>query len=627
MATTLMQIRQQYPQYKDMSDQDLADALYKKHYSDMPRTAYDEKIGLDPAAMSTADIMAERRAGRPLRFDFSKPHVAEAFRRLGAIPAGAVQEARRFVGEPTPGYMSRAAQAYPLEAGVGRTAADIGATIPLTEGLGAVGGVVARGLTAAERYAKPIGTAIGRIIGQTGVGAEGAPPGERGIGAAIGGALGTAAEALPGSLQLGKSLTKRFLEKFSPEVASRAIMDNLPKTISTEGVLDNLGQGRDLEQNAKVAALKIKSMGKLKKGLSSERYQNVINKSGDDSIYDENIPTPKDSYKMVEQWKRSPLERYPSTMWKAHDDFTKIPTFGNAHKLQSVINRESWGTLTNPLANMQDKADARTFLGVRDRLINDMKKHLNSVDSTGNLAQKYQGAADFHRNEVIPYESKKFDDIVKGRVKNPKDITSRFKNPEANVEKVVTDIPSLQDHVIYNDLRSRAGKNPTADKLINAYNDLEKRGLKSYEPQNLESQIRNLYKTKAKESFLKRVGTKPTVERMIKAADKLEDTGEASNLPGNLREQLDELRLRHSKKGTMQKIAGGLAGGAVGRALGLPFLGEMASVGAGTLALPKLLKGVALPQAETATTSRFLQPAYKALTRGALPYYLAQRGR
>ena len=43
---TLAEVRQQYPQYSDMSDGALADALYGKFYSDMPRQDFDAKIGL-----------------------------------------------------------------------------------------------------------------------------------------------------------------------------------------------------------------------------------------------------------------------------------------------------------------------------------------------------------------------------------------------------------------------------------------------------------------------------------------------------------------------------------------------------------------------------------------------------
>ena len=47
---TIAEIRAQYPQYADMPDTALADALHKKFYADIPRADFDVKIGLTPAA-------------------------------------------------------------------------------------------------------------------------------------------------------------------------------------------------------------------------------------------------------------------------------------------------------------------------------------------------------------------------------------------------------------------------------------------------------------------------------------------------------------------------------------------------------------------------------------------------
>lgn len=44
---TIAEVRQQYPQYKDMSDADLATALHSKFYSDMPKEEFVKKIGLE----------------------------------------------------------------------------------------------------------------------------------------------------------------------------------------------------------------------------------------------------------------------------------------------------------------------------------------------------------------------------------------------------------------------------------------------------------------------------------------------------------------------------------------------------------------------------------------------------
>jgi hypothetical protein len=42
----LADVRAKHPEYNDLSDQQLADGLYKKFYSDMPRAEFDQKVGL-----------------------------------------------------------------------------------------------------------------------------------------------------------------------------------------------------------------------------------------------------------------------------------------------------------------------------------------------------------------------------------------------------------------------------------------------------------------------------------------------------------------------------------------------------------------------------------------------------
>ena len=44
---SLKKIREKYPQYNDMSDLELAEGFYKKHYSDISESDYFEKISDD----------------------------------------------------------------------------------------------------------------------------------------------------------------------------------------------------------------------------------------------------------------------------------------------------------------------------------------------------------------------------------------------------------------------------------------------------------------------------------------------------------------------------------------------------------------------------------------------------
>lgn len=61
---SLAEIRQRHPQYSDMSDQSLADALYAKSYSDMPRADFDASIGMTaPAAPEQVTPTAEPFSG------------------------------------------------------------------------------------------------------------------------------------------------------------------------------------------------------------------------------------------------------------------------------------------------------------------------------------------------------------------------------------------------------------------------------------------------------------------------------------------------------------------------------------------------------------------------------------
>lgn len=61
--SALDEVRQKYPQYNDWPDDELAEALYEKHYSDMPREEYYKEIGMSPkqeqANVENATIFGE----------------------------------------------------------------------------------------------------------------------------------------------------------------------------------------------------------------------------------------------------------------------------------------------------------------------------------------------------------------------------------------------------------------------------------------------------------------------------------------------------------------------------------------------------------------------------------------
>jgi hypothetical protein len=84
---TIAEIRAQYPQYSDMSDAALADALYKKFYSDIPRADFDAKVGLQTAPAPRSEGMPtaprqELTAGQRM-YQSIRPYVAPTVEALG----------------------------------------------------------------------------------------------------------------------------------------------------------------------------------------------------------------------------------------------------------------------------------------------------------------------------------------------------------------------------------------------------------------------------------------------------------------------------------------------------------------------------------------------------------------
>lgn len=67
----LKDFRAQFPQYGDMSDQQLADNLYEKHYSDMPRDEFENRIGLATPSTNPVGLQPQ------IQFDSDPTRTAE----------------------------------------------------------------------------------------------------------------------------------------------------------------------------------------------------------------------------------------------------------------------------------------------------------------------------------------------------------------------------------------------------------------------------------------------------------------------------------------------------------------------------------------------------------------------
>lgn len=82
--TSLAEIRQKYPQYQDMSDADLAGALHKKFYADMPIDEFNAKMGVNATGAPSGRHLSYEEG----LLEMEKEKQADAGGKLGAAMTG-----------------------------------------------------------------------------------------------------------------------------------------------------------------------------------------------------------------------------------------------------------------------------------------------------------------------------------------------------------------------------------------------------------------------------------------------------------------------------------------------------------------------------------------------------------
>lgn len=182
---TLAEIRTQYPQYEDMSDEALAGALYKKFYSDMDRAEFNKKIGATTAAQPEQPRGFFRRAD-----DFVRGLAdTMTFGFADEIAAGA--GSLTGIGGERGDYAGNVEEQRARDATGG--AERLGGQIvgALTGGIGAAkAGATLAGRTGASTLGRAVGGAAEGAAYGAGYGAGSSKEGERGRGAAEGAAIG-----------------------------------------------------------------------------------------------------------------------------------------------------------------------------------------------------------------------------------------------------------------------------------------------------------------------------------------------------------------------------------------------------------------------------------------------------
>lgn len=382
-------------------------------------------------------------------------------------------------------------------------------------------------------------------------------PDNRTGGATEGAALSAIADSIPGTFGLiGKGINAIRPQKFADDL------------------VQNLGAGKSLENNAQSLAQDIQNAYTKRMQEGSQLYQPVFNQAGNSNLY-QALENGAGKYQGLTD---DILKNYDFDLKDLHNTFTNNPTFQNAHELKSQLGSAVRQLSKNPAPDQATRNTIQAYQRAKGAIDADMQGFLNNAHP--DLGAQYQAANNYWATHVAPYrDSSQLLKIASGDVTNPRNISSLFKNPEPEIQKVLSDLPEGSNYKIL-------------------YNELGKSGAIS-KPENL-----------------------------LKAYEKLDDKGLSSYVTPDLANKMDTLTSRVKNRDFAQRGVGFL-GGALGARLipgseALPWVAEGIGGAIGATGAPKAMQAIqrALPQS-TGNLTRGIGNAYNLTAKAALANLLA----
>jgi hypothetical protein len=285
-------------------------------------------------------------------------------------------------------------------------------------------------------------------------------------------ALGAVSEVIPPVLgAIGKGISaagNKVLQPFKPQQYA-------------DEIIQNLGVGKTLENNSKSLAQDIKSAYETRLNEAKSLYDPVFNEV-------EGRPLASNAYQQLDD---KILKNYNFDLNDLHTVFSENPTLRAAHELQSQLGSEIRQLAKNPAPDIATRNTMQAYKRAQDAVKSDMNDFLTTVDPS--IRNQYQKASEHFATHVAPYrDNRNILKIATEDITNPRNLTTIFKNPEPEVQKILGDLP---ENAPYKILYQELGKTTATTKpesLVKAFEKLEDKGLGSYVTPELAKKMEKL---------------------------------------------------------------------------------------------------------------------------------------
>ena len=292
-------------------------------------------------------------------------------------------------------------------------------------------------------------------------------------------------------------------------------------------MLDQLGGGQTLQGATQSVLGAIQNAYKTAKEDSSDLYNPIFNNLANRPLYAQ-IKTP-DPFMSTDaqagysgyfkpsqtsaidsgydglypQLSQSVFDNYSNPIKGLHNDFMANPTFQGAHDLQSAIGQDLNSLYSNPQKTKDVRNEIDALSTARTSLQSDMSNFLRNQQPPNviqnpdvpSLEQQYINAGKDFQANVAPYRNNPdIFSIASGETTNlpPVALANIFKAPDANMLKVVSDLPpGTMDKVLYTQLgKDTPSSNPIT--FLRTADRLDEQGLGDYLSPDLQAQINSL---------------------------------------------------------------------------------------------------------------------------------------
>lgn len=271
----ISEFRQQYPQYEDVSDQDLAKSLHKKYYNDVSYDEFANKFGVskqDKMSSPMAAISAFNARAGDLPHGLLQPILESGF-----LGDRVKQASKDFAAQRESDYQ-QAVEADPTRAKIAGLLGSIGSTIPVAANPGTFASTLPRLIGAG--VAQGAATGFGQYVPEGGSRLL-----NTGIGAVLAGAIPAGFAGVGKALSLVKKpvdyVAKNVLSGVDEKAALAAkeagerLGVNLTPAEASGSPLAGAAQGRLGVTDE--GALKLQSFSEQRKGQEKAAIQNLLN--------------------------------------------------------------------------------------------------------------------------------------------------------------------------------------------------------------------------------------------------------------------------------------------------------------------------------------------------------------